>query len=75
MCDVRSVYTLHSELLDPCCRQRVLLRADKMVKVDPFRVTVAGKDSFGCVNMDDFLHALRAKLKPNPTASAALPTA
>lgn len=43
--------------------------ADKMVKVEPTRVTVAGKDTFGCVNMDDFLKALAGKLKPNPTAS------
>lgn len=41
--------------------------ADKMVKVDPFRVTVAGKKEFGCVNMGDFLDALREKLQPNPT--------
>lgn len=38
-----------------------------MVKVDPFRVTIAGKQTFGCVNMADFLAALREKLKPNPT--------
>ncbi len=38
-----------------------------MVKVDPFRVTVAGKKEFGCVNMGDFLDALREKLQPNPT--------
>jgi len=37
-----------------------------MVKVDPFRVTVAGKKTFGCVNMADFLEALREKLQPNP---------
>ena len=49
-----------------------VVRADKMVKVEPFRVTVAGKDSFGCVNMAEFLAALRAKLKPNPTASRTL---
>ncbi len=38
-----------------------------MVKVDPFRVTIAGKKTYGCINMEDFLNALREKLKPNPT--------
>ena len=51
------------------------LAAGKMVKVDPFRVTVAGKESFGCVNIADFLTALRPKLKPNPTASRTPPAA
>jgi pyruvate decarboxylase len=45
-----------------------LLRAlaGKMVRVDPFRVTIAGKETYGCVNMADFLDALREALKPNP---------
>lgn len=41
--------------------------AGKMVKVDPFRVTITGKKTYGCVNMADFLEALRKKLQPNPT--------
>lgn len=41
--------------------------AERMVKVDPFRVTIAGKKTYGCINMGDFLNALREKLKPNPT--------
>lgn len=38
-----------------------------MVRVDPFRVTVAGKKTYGCINMADFLSVLHEKLKPNPT--------
>ncbi|CAL8464627.1 g4162 [Coccomyxa elongata] len=44
-----------------------LISDERMVKVDPFRVTIAGKKTYGCINMGDFLNALREKLKPNPT--------
>lgn len=38
-----------------------------MVRIDARRVTVAGKQTFGCVNMADFLPELAKELKPNDT--------
>ena len=31
-------------------------------------MTVGGKQTYGCVNMSDFLDQLAAKLEPNPTS-------
>ncbi len=62
-------------LLGACMQQKSAripahcMRAGKMVKVDPYRVTIGGKQTYGCVNMADFLDALREKLKPNPTVT------
>lgn len=38
------------------------------MRVDAHRVTVGGKQTYGCVNMSDFLEKLVAKLEPNPTS-------
>ncbi|MEW5303175.1 MAG: hypothetical protein WDW38_001501 [Sanguina aurantia] len=43
----------------------LLLKPSKMIAVEPNRVTVCGGQTFGCIQMDDFLNALAAKLKPN----------
>ena len=40
----------------------------KLIRVDAHRVTVGGKQTYGCVNMSDFLNQLAAKLEPNPTS-------
>ncbi len=42
--------------------------AGKLIRVDAHRVTVGGKQTYGCVNMSDFLNQLAAKLEPNPTS-------
>eukprot|EP00891_Asterochloris_glomerata_P007803 jgi/Astpho2/7803/Aster-06094 len=46
----------------------LLLKQEKMVDIQDFRVTVAGKATFGCVLMSDFLHELAKELKPNSQA-------
>ena len=38
------------------------------LQVQDFRVTVAGKATFGCVLMSDFLHELAKELKANSQA-------
>lgn len=43
----------------------------KMVRVDQYRVTIAGGKGgqvFGCVRMDDFLAGLARRIKPNPAS-------
>lgn len=47
------------------CAFSTLLSDSKMVAVDPRRVKVGGKRTFGCVNMAEFLPALAKELKPN----------
>ena len=42
--------------------------AGKLIRVDAHRVTVGGKQTYGCVNMSDFLEKLQQKLEPNPTS-------
>ena len=49
------------------CAFSQLISDSKMVKVDQRRVTVAGKSTFGCVNMAEFLPLLAKELKPNDT--------
>lgn len=49
------------------CAFSHLLSESKMVRVDSRRVTVAGKQTFGCVNMAEFLPELAKVLKPNDT--------
>ncbi|KAL3146995.1 Pyruvate decarboxylase 2 [Trebouxia sp. C0009 RCD-2024] len=49
------------------CAFSQLLSESKMVRVGPRRVTVAGKRTFGCVNMAEFLPLLAGKLTPNDT--------
>lgn len=46
----------------------LLLKKEKMIDVDLFRVTIGGRHTFGCVNMKDFLSALAKAIKPNSTA-------
>ena len=36
--------------------------------MDAHRVTVGGKQTYGCVNMSDFLEKLEQQLEPNPTS-------
>lgn len=36
--------------------------------MDLFRVTIGGRQTFGCVGMKDFLNALAKAVKPNSTA-------
>ena len=38
------------------------------LQVQDFRVTVAGRATFGCVLMSDFLHELAKELKANSQA-------
>ena len=53
----RSLHSLGAPgLLVPC------------LQIQDFRVTVAGKATFGCVLMSDFLHELAKELKPNSQA-------
>lgn len=49
------------------CAFSQLLSDSKMVRVDQRRVTVAGKRTFGCVNMTEFLPLLAGELQPNDT--------
>ncbi len=49
------------------CAFSHLLSESKMVRIDARRVTVAGKQTFGCVNMAEFLPELAKELKPNDT--------
>ena len=49
------------------CAFSHLLSESKMVRVEQRRVTVAGKSTFGGVNMPDFLLRLAEELKPNDT--------
>lgn len=49
------------------CAFSHLLSESKMVRVDARRVTVAGKQTFGCVNMAEFLPQLAKELEPNDT--------
>ncbi|KAL3694458.1 hypothetical protein R1sor_008109 [Riccia sorocarpa] len=46
----------------------LLIKKDKMINVQPTRVTIGSGASYGCVLMDDFLAALAKKLKKNTTA-------
>ncbi|GAQ86799.1 pyruvate decarboxylase [Klebsormidium nitens] len=46
----------------------LLIKPEKVVRVETDRVTVGGYATFGCVLMKDFLAALSAKLNKNPTA-------
>ncbi|DBA80991.1 TPA: Pyruvate decarboxylase 3 [Trebouxia sp. C0005] len=46
----------------------LLLKKEKMIDVDLFRVTIGGRHTFGCVNMRDFLNAMAKAVKPNSTA-------
>lgn len=43
-----------------------LLKDDQMIRVDPYRVTICGRVSFGCVLMCDFLSKLSEVLDHNP---------
>ncbi len=49
------------------CAFSHLLSESKMVRIDQRRVTVAGKQTFGCVSMAEFLPELAKELKPNDT--------
>ncbi|KAL0043633.1 hypothetical protein WJX79_010486 [Trebouxia sp. C0005] len=49
------------------CAFSHLLSESKMVRIDARRVTVAGKQTFGCINMAEFLPELAKELKPNDT--------
>ncbi|KAG6549534.1 hypothetical protein Mapa_008915 [Marchantia paleacea] len=46
----------------------LLLKKEKMILVQPNRITVGGGASYGCVLMNDFLKALAKALKKNTTA-------
>ncbi|XP_021749331.1 pyruvate decarboxylase 1 [Chenopodium quinoa] len=46
----------------------LLIKKEKMILVQPNRVTIANGPSYGWVFMDDFLSALAKKLKRNTTA-------
>lgn len=46
----------------------LLLKKEKMLLVQPDRVTICGGESFGCVLMTDFISALNKKVKKNSTA-------
>ncbi|KAL2633294.1 hypothetical protein R1flu_004773 [Riccia fluitans] len=46
----------------------LLLKKEKMINVQPNRVTIGPGASYGCVLMHDFLAALAKKLKKNTTA-------
>ncbi|CAM6114831.1 unnamed protein product [Calypogeia fissa] len=46
----------------------LLIKKEKMLLVQPDRVTIAGGESFGCVLMKDFISALSKKIKRNTTA-------
>eukprot|EP00898_Chlorokybus_atmophyticus_P007340 jgi/Chlat1/7607/Chrsp64S07108 len=46
----------------------LLLRKEKMIQVKKDRVIIAGKQSFGCVLMTDFLLALAERVKKNATS-------
>ncbi|KAL2931674.1 Pyruvate decarboxylase 1 [Bienertia sinuspersici] len=46
----------------------LLIKKEKMILVQPNRVTIANGPSYGCVFMADFLSALAKKLKRNTTA-------
>lgn len=45
----------------------LLLKHDKIIKVDDNRVTICNTKTFGCINQEDFLAALAEKIKPNDT--------
>ncbi|KAK9830951.1 hypothetical protein WJX81_001721 [Elliptochloris bilobata] len=45
----------------------LLLKEEKMIKVDVSRVTIGGRQSYGCIAMPDFLSALAKAIKPNET--------
>ncbi|KAG2499244.1 hypothetical protein HYH03_002823 [Edaphochlamys debaryana] len=45
----------------------LLLKPEKMIRVDTNRVTIGGGLTFGCVLMNDFLEALAERVKPNDT--------
>lgn len=47
------------------CAFSTLLSKAKMVTIDPRRVTVQGRTTYGCVNMAEFLPQLAKQLKPN----------
>ncbi|EFJ47109.1 hypothetical protein VOLCADRAFT_105183 [Volvox carteri f. nagariensis] len=45
----------------------LLLKPEKMIRVDGNRVTIGHGPTFGCIVMADFLEALAARVKPNDT--------
>ena len=46
----------------------LLIKKEKMIRVDVDRVTVGGEETYGCVLMADFLQGLAAAVTPNKTA-------